>query len=96
MISHKLRYYPFVADLPDMPENNTVHIPLPIGDRRCFVDGTYLRSEYFQLYVMVKLQRASNLYPDKLIISILNYLRLWIATANHNLKWLKITHICLI
>ena len=30
------------------------------------------------------------------LIEIFNHLMLCLATASHNIKWLKITHICLI
>ena len=37
-----------------------------------------------------------NLYPAKLIYSILTHMKLCLATAIHNFKWVKITDISLI
>ena len=33
---------------------------------------------------------------DVQLISIFSHLKLWLATANHNFKWLKMNNICLI
>ena len=37
-----------------------------------------------------------SLYPATLIYLIFNHLKLCLATATHNFKWMKITDICLI
>ena len=39
---------------------------------------------------------STNPYPANLIISIFTHFKLCLATATHNLKWVNITHICLI
>ena len=37
-----------------------------------------------------------NPFPAETIIKIFTHLKLCLAAASHNFKWLKITHICLI
>ena len=38
----------------------------------------------------------NNPYPAELIYLIFTHLKLCLATAIHNFKWVKISHICLI
>ena len=48
------------------------------------------------LFESLKLETAVTLILLSTFIYIFNHLKLCIATAMHNLKWLKITDICLI
>ena len=40
--------------------------------------------------------KGLTLNPPSYLIRIFTHLKLWLATATHNSKWVKTTHICVI